>query len=187
MQQLAPWRAERAVAELAATREAALQFMPSEENAQPESSPQGGPSLGSEPSDPWQRADGSHGRQPTASPPLIAESLESDSAAAGTLEIDEEPARHVAERCPAAQPQLRLLEDVIFEAMAGKSEALTKLHTLWPEVTAQVGPSMVETVREDYLRYALSLWRQVANSSGSRDPVRACNAMEIICVLFEPR
>jgi hypothetical protein len=181
MQGLAPWRAERAVAERAASRDASLK-LPSREE-QPLAEPQ--PPLMAPATDAWQRADASHGRKPVASSPVMAENLASDATAAATLEIDEEPAKDLAECCPAARQQLQLLEDAIFEAMAGKSAALDELRALWPRVVSQVGPALTETVRERYLRYALSLWRQVSHAEAGRDPQRACHALDIICLLFE--
>jgi hypothetical protein len=184
-QGLAPWRADRAVAERAASRDASLKLSSREDASRAASCDDPAPSHVATSSDAWQRADGSHGCRPVAASPVIAENSTTETTLAATLEVDEEPARYLAESCPAAQQQLQLLEDAIFEAMAGKEAALAELQALWPHVIAQVGPSLLEAVRERYLRYALSLWRQVSHAEGTRDPARACHAMEIICLLFE--
>ncbi len=58
-------------------------------------------------------------------------------------------------RSPAeADPveQLGILDDAVFEAIAGRSEALDGLKRLWPEMKANLGTTLVEESREQYVR-----------------------------------
>lgn len=124
-------------------------------------------------SDLWQRADGAH--RPCSS--MLA-TLPTG------LDIEEEPAREIGEACPAALDNLQSLEDAIFEAMAGKTDVLDQLSPLWLAVLAQVGPAQEEATREHYLRFALSVWRQLNQADDHHDPSRGAQAMQVICLLF---
>ena len=139
--------------------------------------------------DAWQRADGSHRRGPLIAATLAAEAAEQAAGQAAdfapaAMEIEEEPAVQIGRQCPAAADELQALEDAIFDALAGKPQALVELKQLWPTVLKMVGRSMTEPTREHYLRYALALWRQFNTSADTHDPARACQAMEVICLLF---
>ena len=39
--------------------------------------------------------------------------------------------------------------------------------------------------REQYLRYALSIWEDYVEKDGHRDPARAVQALDVLCLLFE--
>jgi hypothetical protein len=39
--------------------------------------------------------------------------------------------------------------------------------------------------REQYLRYALSIWEEFNEKDGQRTPVRAVHALDVLCLLFE--
>jgi len=38
--------------------------------------------------------------------------------------------------------------------------------------------------REQYLRYAVSVWEELATAGGVRDPARAIQALDVLSVLF---
>jgi hypothetical protein len=86
--------------------------------------------------------------------------------------------------CPEAIQRLELLDDTVFEAVAGKSAALKTLHDLWPEVLAQLGPELVEESRAQYLRHVLSVWRQYLDGDTIRDPKRAVSALDVMAILL---
>ncbi|MGA2035656.1 MAG: hypothetical protein ABSG68_25690 [Thermoguttaceae bacterium] len=89
---------------------------------------------------------------------------------------------------PVILEKLEALDDAVFEAMAGQSEALEKLRTLWPAVLGQmgeVGPELVAESCEQYLHYALRIWEDCLDGRGLRDPARAISALEVLCVLFD--
>jgi hypothetical protein len=100
------------------------------------------------------------------------------------VQIEEEPARVLAQGCPKAAEDLQSLEDIVFEAMAGKAAALAQLAELWPKALSQASPARTEATREHYLRYALSIWRQLNAAEGQDDPQRGLHAMQVICTLF---
>jgi hypothetical protein len=39
--------------------------------------------------------------------------------------------------------------------------------------------------REQYLRYSLSIWEDYVEKDGMRDPARAVQALDVLCLLFE--
>ena len=72
----------------------------------------------------------------------------------------------------------------MFDAVQGKGRALADLHKLWPVLKTELGaPSWPN--REQYIRYALSLWQEPLDIDGNHDPARAVNALEVLCVLFD--
>jgi hypothetical protein len=92
----------------------------------------------------------------------------------------------VGSQCPDAIEKLELLDDTVFEAIAGRPGALDQLRRLWPAVLAEVGPALVEESREQYLRHALSVWRQCVEGDQIRNPAVALATLEVICLLFAP-
>lgn len=87
--------------------------------------------------------------------------------------------------CPDAVEQLGLLDDAVFEAIAGSPAALSGLKTLWPEVRSTLGARLVEESRDQYVRYALRAWRESLNGSELRDPAAAIAALDVVTLLFD--
>lgn len=112
--------------------------------------------------------------------------FQAQAAAPPSVLLDDDPSQVIGRRCPQAIEKLELLDDTVFEAIAGKPAALEQLAALWPEVLAQVGPSLVEESRAQYLRHALSVWRQCVEGDQIRHPTVAIAAMEVVCLLFSP-
>jgi hypothetical protein len=81
--------------------------------------------------------------------------------------------------------QLESLDDAVFDAIQGKSDALAALRWLWPQLKVRLGDPLLAESREQYVRYALSIWQKPANSDGNHDPRRAVDALEVLCVLFD--
>ncbi|HET6880984.1 MAG TPA: hypothetical protein VFI31_12560 [Pirellulales bacterium] len=102
-------------------------------------------------------------------------------------EWTDDPSHVVGGQCPAAIETLELLDDLVFEAIAGKPGALDELRRLWPEVLVQVGPSLVEESREQYLRHALRVWKECVDGDQIHNPSLALATMEVICLLFAER
>ena len=50
---------------------------------------------------------------------------------------------------------------------------------------SELGEGLLAESREQYIRYALSLWQEAAEIGGDRDPARAATALEVLCVLFD--
>lgn len=127
------------------------------------------------PKDDDHRADAAHQRFISATSAVNANS-------AADWPLD--PAQVVGAQCPEAIEKLELLDDTVFEAIAGKPGALEQLRELWPAVLAQVGPDLVEESREQYLRHALRVWRDCVDGDHINNPAVALATMEVVCLLF---
>ena len=77
------------------------------------------------------------------------------------------------------------MDDAVFDAIQGKAAALADLHELWPALKTELGEALLAESREQYIRYALSIWQEPADIEGNHDPARAVNALEVLCVLFD--
>jgi hypothetical protein len=85
---------------------------------------------------------------------------------------------------PAVQEALERLDDLVFDAVAGRTASLDQLKALWAEVERDVDSQLLAESREQYLRYALSLWEQGGQRDGEPDMARAVQSLEVLCVLF---
>ncbi len=86
---------------------------------------------------------------------------------------------------PEVLVKLEALDDAVFDAIQGKAAALADLHELWPALKIELGEALLAESREQYIRYALSIWKEPASIRGNHDPARAVNALEVLCVLFD--
>ena len=78
---------------------------------------------------------------------------------------------------------LEHLDDMVYAAMAGDSDALAQVEVLWPLVLDELGPQLVDESREQYLRFALSIWTDfLAQPDGAT--TRAAAALDVLLVLF---
>ncbi len=112
--------------------------------------------------------------------------FEKTAATEGAVGIREIAPSKILEACsPEVTEKLEELDDVVYDALSGKETALEQVQTLWPEVLGELGDELVAESREQYLCYALSIWQQQSDPPGTRDPVRAVQALEVLCVLFE--
>jgi len=85
---------------------------------------------------------------------------------------------------PEVVEKLEQLDDVVYDAIGGQPAAIEELHTLWPQILAELGEDLVAESREQYLRYGLSIWEDCATPTGIRNPTRAIQALEVLCLLF---
>jgi len=95
------------------------------------------------------------------------------------------PSGTLAAGAPEALEMLEQLDDLVFEAIAGDQTALDELRSYWPQVLAELGDTLVAESREQYLRYALSVWEDGAEQDATRQPQRAVHALEVLTVLFD--
>lgn len=79
---------------------------------------------------------------------------------------------------------LERLDDVVFEALVGQTDALDNLRRLWPETLGRLGERLLTESRDHYLRRALAVWRQATGEGEIRDPLQALTAIEVICLLY---
>lgn len=99
-------------------------------------------------------------------------------------DMRDDPSQVLGRQCPQAIDKLERLDDTVFEAIAGRPGALEQLQALWPEVLAEVGPSLVEESRAQYLRHALHVWRECVEGDQIRNPALAITSMEVVYLLF---
>lgn len=82
------------------------------------------------------------------------------------------------------QELLELLDDLVYGAINGRPDSLAELTVLWPSLLNHLGPQRLDESREQYLRFALSIW-----SDYLADPEcgakRAAAALDVICLLFD--
>jgi hypothetical protein len=93
------------------------------------------------------------------------------------------PAKQLAGSDRELLEKLEHLDDLVFDTIGGKQQALDKLVALWPKTLAELPRDMLEESREQYLRYALTLWNS-SQSETARDPRYAVAALDVLCVLF---
>jgi hypothetical protein len=85
---------------------------------------------------------------------------------------------------PEVLERLERLDDLVYEAIGGRSGALEELQAAWPKVLIDLGEGLLNESREQYLRYALSVWEECVDESGIRNPTRAIQALDVLCLLF---
>ncbi|MHC4398809.1 MAG: GAP1-N2 domain-containing protein [Planctomycetota bacterium] len=81
--------------------------------------------------------------------------------------------------------KLERLDDLVFDAIAGKDTALDELQAFWPRVREELGENTIDESREQYLRYALSIWERFIETETVGNPARAVRSLEVLCLLFE--
>lgn len=122
------------------------------------------------------RADAAHDRASARWSAAVAE--------ATLMELATSPADALSQAHPEFQSQFELLDDTVFEAIAGKPEAFERLKSLWPSTVARFDTNEVESCREHYVRYALRLWQDCAEGDEIRSPVVAVRALDVIALVF---
>jgi GTPase-associated protein 1, N-terminal domain type 2 len=136
------------------------------------------------------RADAAHPRlwraaaeaaTPTAAEPQAANS----SPTATTDSQSDSPSHALSWQCPEVVEKLELLDDLVFEAIAGKPSALGQLRALWPTVLAEIPRELLDESRGHYIRHALRVWQDCVDGDQIRNPALAVTAMDVVCLLFE--
>lgn len=80
--------------------------------------------------------------------------------------------------------RLEELDDVVFEAIAGKTTAIQRLKKLWPEITGPLSPRLADESREAYCRHALQKWLDCTENGSARNPKLAVALMDVLSVLL---
>jgi len=131
---------------------------------------------------------------PRERPPREVETAQSKSAAAATA-----AARH-SHRGPAlaltssvethtvTDPQtielLEQLDDAVYDCIHGEPDVLETIGNLWLCLSERLRPEVLATAREQYMRYALTLW-EACLDSGMREPQQAMRALDVLTALFD--
>jgi hypothetical protein len=95
------------------------------------------------------------------------------------------PSQCLDPESPEVLEKLETLDDAVFDAINGQAAALERLTGLWPALRKELGDELLAESREQYLRFAISVWEECVQGSEIRDPTRAVQAMEVLCVLFD--
>ncbi|HYW78078.1 MAG TPA: hypothetical protein VE890_00815, partial [Thermoguttaceae bacterium] len=111
--------------------------------------------------------------------------FEKSAAATSARQQQSGPSRTLPLQSREVMEKLEQLDDVVYEAINGRDAALERLRTLLPEVLDELGEDAVMESRAQYLRYALSIWEQGVDSKGVRNPSRAIQALDVLCLLFD--
>jgi hypothetical protein len=80
---------------------------------------------------------------------------------------------------------LEQLDDLVYESIAGNGDALERLREYWPKVREELGDDLLIESRAQYLRYALSIWEECLDGKGIRQPERAVQSLDVLCLLFD--
>ena len=91
---------------------------------------------------------------------------------------------HLDPSSPEVLEKLEHLDDLVYEAIGGQAESLEQLQAAWPKLADELGEELLAESREQYLRYALSIWDECAHADGVRQPARAIRALDVLCLLF---
>lgn len=83
-----------------------------------------------------------------------------------------------------AVESLERLDDLVFEAIAGKPGAFAELKQFWPQVLAELGPELLHESREQYIKHALRIWRECVEGEQIRNPQLAIAAMDVVCLIL---
>ena len=95
------------------------------------------------------------------------------------------PATHIDPNSPDVLERLEHLDDLVYEAVGGQTGALDQLREAWPLLAQELGEEALDESREQYLRYAMSIWEQFTQAEGVRQPARAIRALDVLCILFD--
>ncbi|HEX4148323.1 MAG TPA: hypothetical protein VHY20_05020, partial [Pirellulales bacterium] len=87
--------------------------------------------------------------------------------------------------CPATVERLEMLDDLVFEAIAGKPGSVEQLRSVWPQTLAELGRELLEESRAQYLRHAISVWQDCIAADEISNPRLAIAAIDVLCVLLE--
>ncbi len=85
---------------------------------------------------------------------------------------------------PAAIDLVEQLDDAVFDAISGVPQARELAESLWVKLTVRLPEPTVAKLREQYLRYTLSLW-EACLDDGVREPEKAAGALDVLSLLFE--
>jgi hypothetical protein len=94
------------------------------------------------------------------------------------------PSSNLGLDAPEVVEKLEHLDDLVYDAISGQSQAMERLRTLWPRLVKELGDQALAESREQYLRHALSVWEACAEVNGIRNPARANQALDVLCLLF---
>jgi hypothetical protein len=107
----------------------------------------------------------------------------------GTKGAARPPQPSPAHLLPRADPdtvaRFERLDDLVYEAIGGSESALEELQTAWPQLRTTLDDELLLESRQEYLHYALSIWKDCVGPEGITAPGRALPSLEVLCLLFD--
>jgi hypothetical protein len=100
------------------------------------------------------------------------------------LAVDAPSANFIPES-PEILEKLELLDDLVYDAISGQPGALEQLQIVWPTLKSDLDYQMLAESREQYLRFALMIWEACVDDNSIRNPAKAVQALDVLCLLFE--
>ncbi|MDZ7616431.1 MAG: hypothetical protein U1E05_05460 [Patescibacteria group bacterium] len=94
------------------------------------------------------------------------------------------PSTVLSPESPQVLERLERLDDLVFDAINGQTASVAELREYWSQVVSELGEDLLAESREQYLRYAMAVWERGAESDEVRNPGRAIQALDILCMLF---
>ncbi|MGW8256566.1 MAG: GAP1-N2 domain-containing protein [Thermoguttaceae bacterium] len=85
---------------------------------------------------------------------------------------------------PEVLEKLELLDDLVYDAISGRPGVLDQLQIEWPKIHAELGNELLAESREQYLRYAMTIWESCLENETMRNPSHAIKALDVLCLLF---
>ena len=95
------------------------------------------------------------------------------------------PSQVLSPESPEVLEKLEMLDDLVFEAIEGKEDALLTLREIWPKLHDELGYELLAESREQYLYHALFIWQGSIEPGGVREASRAVAALEVLSILFD--
>jgi len=102
----------------------------------------------------------------------------------GGLELRDAPAELLPLSNPLVLEKFEELDDLVFDSIAGKSQAVEKLRKAWPEALTLIGPELVEESRDAYLQHALNKWLDCTEGGTAPSPKLAVTLMDVLTILM---
>ncbi len=106
----------------------------------------------------------------------------SQETASANIAPEARPANILAPESPEVRKLLEQLDDVVYAAIGGSQAALEQARMLWPQTREAIGWRRVEDSRNEYLRYAIAVSRELDGKS-PRTPERMLASLEVISLL----
>jgi hypothetical protein len=106
------------------------------------------------------------------------------SGASGVATRLQAPSAKLGLYAPESLEKLERLDDLVYEAIAGSPDSFGQLQSAWPLLVKDLNEEALAESREQYLRYALSVWEECIDAGVIRDPARAIQVLDVLCMLF---
>jgi hypothetical protein len=79
---------------------------------------------------------------------------------------------------------LEQLDDAVYDCIHGAPNVMETVGALWRKLSARLRPDVLAAAREQYMRYALTLW-DACHDAAVREPQKAVRALDVLTALFE--